>query len=136
MTPGFTQTALLRVAYQVMFCCFWSRCESVVYETNDCCSAPSSSKPLALFLFAIQLYVSKDLGDTWVFMGSNISRYRWRVLDEEFESNTSLYFEKDINGEHNAQARRRWAVADYCAYLAWAEPEAIADAFNFLRCLP
>jgi hypothetical protein len=46
------------------------------------------------------LYVSKDLGDTWVFMGSNISRYRWRVLDEEFESNTSLYFEKDINDTH------------------------------------
>jgi hypothetical protein len=82
----------------------------------------------------MQLYVSKDLGDTWVFLGGNISRYRWRVLDEEFESNTSLYFEKDINGEQGP--RGGWPVADFCAYLAWAEPEAIADAFSLLRCLP
>lgn len=50
-------------------------------------------------LLLLQLYVSKDLGDTWVYLGGNISRYSWRVLDEEFESNTSLYFESNINSE-------------------------------------
>ena len=35
---------------------------------------------------------------TWVFLGGNISRYTWRVLDQQYESNTSLYFEKNING--------------------------------------
>ena len=49
------------------------------------------------FLFA-QLYVSRDLGETWVHLGNGVGRYNWRVLDAEYESNTTLYFERNLNG--------------------------------------
>ena len=56
----------------------------------------SLSLPLTVWT---QLHVSKDLGDTWTNLGNNISRYSWRVLDEQYESPTALYYEVDINGE-------------------------------------
>ena len=73
----------------------------VVPERVDDNGAPFSLPLLPLTPTIIncpQLYVSKDLGDTWVYLGSNISRYSWRNLDAQYESNTSLYFERNING--------------------------------------
>ena len=47
----------------------------------------------------MQLYVSPNLGENWTFLGNNVSRFGWRVMDEEYESSTALYYERDFNGE-------------------------------------
>jgi PKD repeat protein len=48
----------------------------------------------------LSLYVSRDLGDSWVYLGSNVSRFSWRVLDEPYEPSTALYYEQNVNDTH------------------------------------
>ena len=72
------------------------------------------------FLFA-QLYVSRDLGETWVHLGNGVGRYNWRVLDAEYESNTTLYFERNLNGlcvcvclRERERERHGWYKCQWC----------------------
>lgn len=46
-----------------------------------------------------QLWVSTNLGTSWVRLGQNVTRYSWRVLSSELEDNTTVYYEQPMNGE-------------------------------------
>lgn len=49
--------------------------------------------------FPLQLWVSFNLGQSWIRLGDNITNYSWRVLNSTLEDNTTVYYEKILNGE-------------------------------------